>query len=351
MIISILPRLEFHYLYAEIFSMSISNETKVGLLTLVALALLFIGFNYLKGKDVFQRQFLVHAVFKELGTLEKSNEVKINGLAIGSVYSKKELDKDVSAIVVTINLTRDINIPKNSVAFISSELVGSSFIVIERGNSNEMLQPGDTLQTRVQTGLLGDVKAQLNPTVAKVQEVLDALQSSLSSINAVLSPTTRADLQASISNLSKSTAGLSDMMNAESGSLNQTLDNVEQITRNLKNNNDKITATLSNAQAATEKLAKLDLQSTMDSLSLVLSEVRATMQKLTSPEGSLGALTHDKQLYNKLTDAVLSAEILLDDLRAHPKRYVNLSVFGKKDKTGPLTSPAPKGQKPADTLR
>jgi phospholipid/cholesterol/gamma-HCH transport system substrate-binding protein len=75
------------------------------------------------------------------------------------------------------------------------------------------------------------------------------------------------------------------------------------------------------------------------------------MQKLTSPEGSLGALTNDKELYNKLTDAVLSAEILLDDLRTHPKRYVNLSVFGKKDKTGPLTSPASKGKKPADTLR
>lgn len=329
--------------------MSISNETKVGLLTLIALALLFIGFNYLKGKDVFQRQFLVHAVFKELGTLEKSNEVKINGLAIGSVYSKKELDKDVSAIVVTINLTRDINIPKNSVAYISSELVGSSFIVIERGNSKELLQPGDTLQTRVQTGLLGDVKAQLNPTVAKVQEVLDALQASLSSINAVLSPATRADLQASISNLSSSTAGLSEMMNAETGSLNQTLKNIEQVTQNLKNNNDKITATISNAQAASEKLAKLELQTTIDTLTLVLSEVRSTMQKITSPNGSLGALTNDKELYNKLTDAVLSAEILLDDLRAHPKRYVNISVFGKKDKTGPLNSPSPKGQKPEDT--
>lgn len=331
--------------------MSISNETKVGLLTLVALALLFIGFNYLKGKDVFQRQFLVHAVFKELGTLEKSNEVKINGLAIGSVYSKKELDKDVSAIVVTINLTRDINIPKNSVAYISSELVGSSFIVIERGNAKEMLQPDDTLQTRIQTGLLGDVKAQLNPTVAKVQEVLDALQASLQSINSVLSPSTRADLQASIANLSQSTAGLSAMMNEETGSLSRSMNNIEQITGNLKNNNDKIAAILNNAQIASEKLSKLDLQSTLDSLKGVLSEVRTTMQKITSPEGSLGALTNDKELYNKLTDAVLSAEILLDDLRTHPKRYVNLSVFGKKDKTGPLTSPASKGKKPADTLR
>jgi phospholipid/cholesterol/gamma-HCH transport system substrate-binding protein len=331
--------------------MKISNETKVGILTTIALALLFIGFNYLKGKDVFQQQHLVHAVFTELGTLEKSNEVKINGLAVGTVYSKKELDKDISAIVVTINLTRDINIPKNSVAYIASELVGSSFIVIERGNSKEMLQPGDTLKTRIETGLLGDVKAQLNPTVAKVQEVLDALQASLSSINATLNSSTRDQLQKTIANLNQATAGLASLMDPENGKLAQTLNHVEGITKNFQNSNADITATLANAKTASEKLAALQIQPTLDSLKLVLSEMHTTLQRVNSPEGSIGALTANKDLYNKLNDAVLSAEILLDDLRAHPKRYVNLSVFGKKDKSGPLTSPAKKGQMPVDSLK
>lgn len=331
--------------------MKISNETKVGALTLIALTLLIVGFNFLKGKDVFQQQFLVHAVFKELGTLEKSNEVKINGLAVGSVYSKKELDKDVSAIVVTINITRDINIPKNSVAYIASELVGSSFIVIERGNSKEMLQPGDTLTTRIESGLLGDVKAQLNPTVAKVQLVLDELQAGLASINATLSPATRADLQASINNLSKASAGLAAMMDPATGSVSKSLANVESITENVRNNNARINSMIANAASASDKLAKLDLQTTLDSITAALSTLRSSLNQITSPDGSLGALTSNKDLYNKLNDAVLSAEILMDDLRAHPKRYVNISVFGKKDKSGPLTSPSKKGQTPVDTLR
>ena len=331
--------------------MKISNETKVGILTTIALALLFIGFNYLKGKDVFQQQHLVHAVFTELGTLEKSNEVKINGLAVGTVYSKKELDKDISAIVVTINLTRDINIPKNSVAYIASELVGSSFIVIERGNSKEMLQPGDTLKTRIETGLLGDVKAQLNPTVAKVQEVLDALQASLSSINATLNSSTRDQLQKTIANLNQATAGLATLMDPENGKLAQSLNHVEGITRNINNSNADISATLANAKTASDKLAALQIQPTLDSLKQVLSEMHNTLQRVNSPDGSIGALTSNKDLYNQLTDAVLSAEILLDDLRAHPKRYVNISVFGKKDKSGPLTSPAKKGQTPVDSLK
>ncbi|HQV61702.1 MAG TPA: MCE family protein, partial [Chitinophagaceae bacterium] len=94
--------------------MKISNETKVGILSIVALTILIVGFNFLKGKDVFNRSDKIYAVFKDLGTLEKSNEVKINGLPIGIVYDKQEKDKNVSAIVVTINLTRNVNIPKNS---------------------------------------------------------------------------------------------------------------------------------------------------------------------------------------------------------------------------------------------
>jgi len=137
----------------------------------------------LKGKDIFNRSDKIYAVFSDLGTLEKSNEVKINGLQIGAVYDKKERDKDVSGIVVTINLSRDVNIPDNSVAYISSSLVGSSYIVIERGSSTNYLKPGDTLQTRQETGILGDVKAQLNPTLARVKDVLDSLKGTLNGVN------------------------------------------------------------------------------------------------------------------------------------------------------------------------
>ena len=117
------------------YRMKISNETKVGILTITALTILVLGFNFLKGKDLFKKSKKIYAVFSNMGTLEKSNEVKINGLPIGAVYDKKELDKDVSAIIITINLTRDINIPDNSVAYIGSSLVGASFIVIEKGDS------------------------------------------------------------------------------------------------------------------------------------------------------------------------------------------------------------------------
>lgn len=327
--------------------MKISNETKVGILTIVALTILIIGFNFLKGKDVFSRTKKIYAVFNELGTLEKSNEVKINGLPIGTVYDKKERDKDVSAIVVTISLTRDINIPKNSVAYISSSLVGPSYIVIERGNSTEMMGSGDTLQTRTETGILGDVKAQMNPTMAKIRDVLDSLQKTLSGLNGILSVENKGYLKQTLSNLSQASNALNGLLDNQNGALAKTLNNAQAMTESLKNNSADITATIGNAKKASEKLAALELQPTIDSLNSMISTLKATADRFNSKDGTIGALMNDKTLYNKLNDAILSAEILIDDLRTHPKRYVNLSVFGKKDKTGPLTSPAKKDTIPA----
>lgn len=322
--------------------MKISNETKVGILTIVALVILIVGFNFLKGKDVFSRSKKIYAVFKELGTLEKSNEVKINGLPIGNVYDKKERDKDVSAVVVTISLTRDINIPKNSVAYISSSLVGSSYIVIERGNSTEMMGNGDTLTTRMETGILGDVKAQMNPTMARIRDVLDSLKETLSGVNGMLNMENKAYLKQTLANLSQASNALNGLLDNQNGALAKTLNNAQAMTESLKNNSADITATIGNAKKISEKLAALELQPTIDSLNTMISSLKATAAKFNSPDGTLGALMNDKTLYNKLNDAILSAEILIDDLRTHPKRYVNLSIFGKKDKTGPLTSPAKK---------
>src|SRR5437868_10872616 len=156
--------------------MKINNETKVGVLAVVALALLITGCNFLKRKNVYSHSANIYAVFTDLGTLEKSNQVKINGLPIGTVYTMAPKDKDVSGIVITINLTKDVNIPKNSVAYISASLIGGSYITIEKGDSKEFIKEGDTLATRIDNGILGDVKSQLSPTLIKIRDVIDSLK-------------------------------------------------------------------------------------------------------------------------------------------------------------------------------
>ena len=322
--------------------MKINNETKVGILSITALVLLIVGFNFLKGKDIFNRSKKLYMVFYDLGALSKSNEVKINGYVIGKVYELNAQDENVNGIVATINLTEDVNIPVNSTAFISSPIIGSSYIDIEKGDSRIYLKPGDTLQTRIDVGLLDDVKSQLTPTLTSVRAGIDSVKLLLSNVNSIFTDQAKAKLQQTLANLSMATNSLNKLMDSQNGALAKSLSNVNAITENLKSNNDSINATISNAKRATAKLADLEIQPVIDTLSQTISHLKAVVAKIDSKDGTLGALINDRALYNKLYDAILSAEILMDDLRSNPKRYVNLSVFGKKDKNGPLSSPAKK---------
>ncbi len=322
--------------------MKISNETKVGVLTISALTILILGFNFLKGKDIFKKSKKIYAVFNDLGSLSKSNEVKINGYVIGIVYGLDVKDKDMSGIVATINLTQEVNIPRDSKALISTPLVGASFIQIEKGKSTDYLKPGDTLTTRVDVGILDDVKAQLTPTLTKVRNSLDTLNTVLGNVNKVMNTGNRQNIEQTLANLNRASSALNGLLDNQTGALAKTLNNAQQLTESLKSNTDEINATIANAKTASEKLAALEIQPTIDELKGTITQFKTILGKMDSKDGTLGALINDKTLYNNLKNATLSLEILLDDLRTHPKRYVNLSIFGKKDKGGALTSPLPK---------
>lgn len=328
--------------------MKISNETKVGILAIVALTLLILGFNFLKGKALFNKQKQLYAVFANLGSLEKSNEVKIRGLPIGNVYDYKEIDKNLSGIIVIINLKRDVNIPVNSIATIESELLGTAYISITKGDATEYLKDRDTIQTDQATSLITDVKQQINPTLGKLREAIDSLKMVLSDISFFFKKDEK-NISQIVANLKQATASLSVMLNTQSGPLANTLSNASSFTENLKKNNDSITAAISGIRRVADKYSSLEIQPTIDSLSTAIAELKNTIARINSNNGTLGLLMNDRKLYDKLTDAVLSAEILLDDLRTHPKRYVNISVFGRKDKTGPLNSPSVKDTVPSDS--
>jgi len=324
--------------------MKINNETKVGLLAIVSIAVLIIGFNFLKGRDFFKKKNTLYAVFENVGSLDKSNPVKIQGLVVGKVYEIEPVDKKVSGVKVTVALDRELDIPTNSVIYIEPSLLGTPTVVIKKGDAATFLEKGSQIQVRQGAGggMLSTIAPQLDPVLTKVGGTLDSLNGILGSVNKIFNEQTQRDLQQAIANLNTSTAALHTMLTDANGSINSTLDNASAITGNLRKSNDSITAILSNAKIFTNNLAKVDLNPTIDSAQAAIGQLKMAMNKMTSTDGTLGALINDKQLYNKLNNTMLSAEILLDDLRAHPKRYVNISVFGRKDKGGALTSPLKK---------
>ncbi len=326
--------------------MKISNELKVGLLALLAIVALILGFRFLKGKDVFNRTPKVYAIFKSVGGLDKSNFVKINGLTVGTVYKMEPADESINSIKVTISISEDVNIPSNSVAYISGSLLGSSVIVIDKGSAKTFLKDGDRIATREEDGLLGDLTSEAKPLLGKVRNVADSLALLLAGVNNTLDVNTQRNLQYAIANLGYATASLNSLLASASPALATSLQNMSDITGNLKNQNRTVEEILGNANTFSSDLAALQLQNTLDSLNQTISDLKFTINRISSPEGSLGAMMNDRQLYNKLNDVMLSAEILMDDIRVHPKRYVNISLFGKKNTAGELTAPAIKDSVP-----
>ncbi len=319
--------------------MKIKNETKVGLLAVVAIVLLVLGFNFLKGNDFFKKTTHIYAVFPKLGALDKSNVVKVNGLPIGTVYEFASTDKEVSSILVTINLTKDVNIPRDSRAYIASSIVGASSITIDIGSSNEYLKHGDTIQTSINEGILGDLTSQVTPTLSKTRNAIDSLTMLIGNFNRVLDPNTQNNLQSIIANLNRTSAQIQNLLAAQSRVLSESLDNVNEITGNLANNSDRINSTIENMETTTGKLAQVDIQKTLDSLDQSVNNLKTFTNNLNQKDGTLGLLMNDKTLYNNINYAIIGLETLMDDIRVNPKRYVNISVFGGKNKGGPITSP------------
>lgn len=326
--------------------MKISNETKVGALTAIAITLLILGFNFLKGKTLFKTGNFVYAKYEDTKGIMVSNAVYINGFQVGSVFDIENADQNLSSIIVAIKLKDNYNIPINSVATIKDNPLGAASISIKLGDAKQYLKTGDTVLTASSAGLMGDVMKKLGPVGDQIKTTVHSLDSVLKNINTIFDPNTKNNLQQVIANINKTTASLvvssasiQAMLNAQSGSIAKSMDNVASFTKNLSDNNEKITKVLANVEKTTDNFSKADISATVDKLKAAITNLNNILEKAGSQEGSLGKLLNDKTLYNNLTNTVRSANILMDDLRVHPKRYVNISVFGKKDKSGPLMAP------------
>ncbi len=328
--------------------MKISNETKVGALTVIAVTLLILGFNFLKGKTIFKTGNFAYAKFPDAKKLRASNPVYINGFQVGSVYEIENNDPTLRSITVAIKFKGDYKIPANSVASIAENPLGEPSIEIKLGDTTALLKSGDTLATKTSGGLLAGITDKLGPIGDQVKHTLQSLDDVLKNVNSVFDPNAKANLQSTFANINKvteglvaSTASLQQLLNTQSGSLAKSLNNVDSFTQNLNSNNEKINRMMTNIETTTENLSKADIDGAINKMKDAITKLDDMMEKVQSKEGTIGLLLNDKQLYNNLTNTVRSANILLDDLRTHPKRYVNISVFGKKDKSGALNAPLP----------
>jgi phospholipid/cholesterol/gamma-HCH transport system substrate-binding protein len=326
--------------------MKISNESKIGALTAIAITLLILGFNFLKGRSVVKTGNFLYAKYPDAKGLMVSNPVYVNGYQVGAVYDIVNADPNLKEIVITIKLKKKFNIPANSFAAIETTPLSPATINITLGNAAELLKSGDTITTIQSKGLLGELSEKMGPITDELTKTITNLNLTLEQVRSILDPQAKnniqqilINLQSTTASLTKSSASLQNMLQDQTGSISITMNQVQKFSENLNTNNQKINQSLTNLEKTTGNLAQADISGTIKQLSATTQQLQTILTGLEKGEGSMGKLMQDPTLYNNLSQTVRSANILLDDLRVHPKRYVSLSVFGKKDKSGPLLQP------------
>ncbi len=326
--------------------MRVSNETKVGALTVIAVTLIILGFNFLKGKTFFKSGTFIYAKYADTKGLIVSNPVFVNGFQVGTVFEIENMNNSLSELVVAIKLNELYKIPKNSIATIQENPLGTTAINIIQGTGTTLIVSGDTIQSAPATSLLGDLMNELSPVGEQVKNTIRSLELVLNNVNKTLNDENRQNfkvilenLSATTINLNKSLASIQGMVNQQNGSIAKTADNLNAFTANLNQNNQKISNILTNLDSTTKSIKDADLYETIKTIQTTLVSLNTTINKLNTGNGTASKLLSDPAMYNQLQSTIKSVNTLVDDIKVHPKRYVNISVFGKKDKTTPLDKP------------
>ena len=291
------------------------TEVKIGITGVVALVALFLGINFLKGVNLFSSSEKYYISFSNTKGLTKSSAVYADGYKVGIVSN---IDYDFhhpGKVVVEISTDKGLRIPKGSSAQLDEAVLGGCTLnMLLATNLREAYHPGDTIEGSDVSGLMakvGGMVPQLEEVVAKVDTLVATLNRLLSDPNL---PIIIQNAELITENLNKST---------------------EQLNTLLRNDIPKMTGTFTkageNVTVLTDKVNQLDLQATLNNVNQTISSVHDMMEQIQSPNGTLGKLMKDPSIYDNLNHTVQSADSLVNDLKAHPKRYVHFSVFGKKE--------------------
>lgn len=299
--------------------MKLTNEVKIALVAVVGIVLLFFGLQYLKGLRLFSTDDYYYARFSDVTGMTASSPIYANGYKVGVVESINYDYSNPQNIVATITVDKKLNIPKGTVAEISSDLLGNVRLELKLGpNPVDVLQKGDTIVGAIQQGVMGKAA----DMVPQIEQMLPKLDSILASVNALLSSpaisNSLQNIETITSNLSTTTAQLHQLSASLNGQLPQMLTKADGI--------------LANTQGFTQQLEDVNIAATMTKLDQTMTNLKLMSDALNSKDGTLGLLMHDPQLYNNLNSTMSDADKLLIDFKEHPKRYIHFSVFGRKDK-------------------
>ena len=296
-----------------------TKEVKIALTAIVGIVVLFYGLQFLKGLNVFSTDITYYVAFDDVSGLSPSSPVYANGYRVGVVKSLNYDYNPQGKIVAELDLNKNMRIPRGSHAELASDLLGNIKInLVLSEDPINMIGHGDTIPGEMEMGMMTKVTKML----PAIEHMLPKLDSIITSLNTLLA-------DPALRNTLHNVEGMTGNLNATSAELKNLSASLNREVPGMMN---KANGVLDNTQQLTGNLAAIDVEGMAAKVNQTLANVEQMTQKLNSNEGTLGLLMRDATLYNNLSSTAASADSLLIDFKAHPKRYVHFSVFGKKDK-------------------
>jgi phospholipid/cholesterol/gamma-HCH transport system substrate-binding protein len=310
--------------------MAIGREVKVGLLGMLGLVILYFGFTFLKGSEIFSTSNTYKATFKDVMGLEVSNPVTFNGVNVGRVTNLlPQFDK--GEVIVELTISEDVKLTDNSVAVLADDgLIGGKLIKLKIVPGKPLDEDGD-LKSMLEVGLVDVMQQKIDPTLKNV----DSLTRTLTRIVNEFDNTGQA-LKILLASATQSTNGVNQLVAGNSKNIGQITANAAVLTKNLNNLalslDQQIKPILTKTGSFSDSLSALQLGTTVNSLNGTVKNLQNVLNQINAGKGTLGKLTGDDSLYTNLDRTAASLNLLLSDMKVNPKRYVHFSLFGKKDK-------------------
>ena len=311
----------------------LSDEFKVGVFASVAIVLLILGFNFLKGNDLLSNSDTMMARYRKIDGLGKANPVFFYGLQIGKVVDISTEYDELDSLVITVTFTvnPDVRIPVNSTAkIISSDILQSKAIeIFPNKKETAFAQNGDFLVGKTDLSLTDQMSAVITPLKTQTQKLMKDLASTIEKIEKTLDEDSQDNIKASLTNFKESSKQLSNLLTTSSKDIVVILDDFKGASSSVKTTSSELEGTIKNINELTTELKQAPIASTLEEAKAAMIKLNEVLTAANSTDGTLGLLINDPKLYEDLDAAIRSVEALSNDLQAHPRNY--FSPLGKKN--------------------
>ena len=304
------------------------TEIKIGIVGFGILLLLFFGIKFLKGIDVFQKETTYYVFYDNVSGMYEGNYIYLNGMKVGYVKDIEAMGERAEKFLVTVAVDSKIKITDDSkMVFFSADILGSKAMKIELGNSNRILENKDTIMGGVELGMLDKLGSSIAPMAQNLDSILFATKNILNQQTQNNLQHTFANLEATSERLSSISGQFDNLMKNEKEKIGKIISNTESITSNLKNNNDELNNIISKIGQITDTVAQAQLGSTILQTTQTLEKLNNVLGLIEKGKGNIGLLINDEGLYKSLDESAKKLDALIEDIKANPKKYINVSVF------------------------